>query len=84
MTKKIVRNSLESVKGCCITTDGWTSCANTMSNLFITLWWVQQTAENMGNELKIIICEWNKHGKIVAVASDNAENIVAAIKLLKI
>lgn len=44
----------------------------------------QHTAENMGNELKIIICEWNKHGKIVAVASDNAENIVAAIKLLKI
>ncbi|KAJ8966354.1 hypothetical protein NQ317_017007 [Molorchus minor] len=98
MAQQNVRNSLENIKACCLTTDGWTSCAN-KSFIGITAHYItkdnkmqsslldcyeysdRHTAENLCTELKRISREWNVHDKIIAVASDNASNIVAAIKL---
>ncbi|CAH1104096.1 unnamed protein product [Psylliodes chrysocephalus] len=98
MVQENVRQSLENLVGCCITTDGWTSCAN-KSFISVTVHYIDKnntmqsnlldcydysdrhTAENLCSELKRITREWNIHNKIVAVASDNAANIVAAIRL---
>ncbi|KAJ8930404.1 hypothetical protein NQ314_016799 [Rhamnusium bicolor] len=98
MARDNVRNSLDSINACCITTDGWTSCAN-KSFISVTAHYVtkdikmksslldcyeysdRHTAENLCKELKRICREWNIANKIIAVASDNASNIVAAIKI---
>jgi len=42
------------------------------------------TAENLRDELLRVIREWKLEGKIVAVCTDNAANITAAVKLAKL
>lgn len=98
MVQEKVRNTLDLVTSCCLTTDGWTSCTNT-SFISVTAHYIttdnlmksslldcyeyseRHTAENLCSELQRIAREWNISNKIVAIASDNAANILAAIRL---
>ena len=43
----------------------------------------RHTAENLRDELLRVIREWKLEGKIVAVCTDNAANITAAVKIVK-
>ncbi|XP_050313030.1 zinc finger BED domain-containing protein 6-like [Anthonomus grandis grandis] len=92
-----VRNLLESATAFCITTDAWTACVNTSFISIIAHYFAvtemrsslldcyeyteRHIAENLCSELKRVVREWNIKNKIVAVTSDNAANITAAVRL---
>ncbi|XP_069699303.1 E3 SUMO-protein ligase ZBED1-like [Periplaneta americana] len=97
MTKEKVKVQLESAEYVTITTDGWTSINNEsylsvtahyIKNVQMESYLLEcykydakHTAQNLAEELKRVTREWGIQQKIVCVVSDNAANIVAAIRL---
>ncbi|KAJ8971547.1 hypothetical protein NQ317_003201 [Molorchus minor] len=87
-TKETVQNRLTEAFAVCVTTDGWTSI-NNESFLAVTAHWIngcigfsqRHTAENLKEFLCQIFQEWKISNKVVAVISDNAANITAAVRL---
>jgi len=76
----------------CLTIDGWTSIKNE-SYIGVTAHFIDENAslqsmcfgcekfeENLASFLKNTIREWNIEYKVAAVVSDNASNIVGAIR----
>lgn len=96
LTKEKVRNQIQLADAICLTTDGWTSVTNesyvavTAHYLNVNKiesylldcykYTERHTAINLCEELQRIVIEWKISDKIVAVVSDNAANIVAAIR----
>lgn len=92
-----VKFKLSTVKYVCLTTDAWTSRATesymAVTAHFIQDWKlesclldcfhmsVRHTAENIRNELIRVAQDFEITRKIVAVVTDNAANVVAAIRL---
>ena len=97
MTKETVKEQLQSAEYVTVTTDGWTSIKNesylSMTAHFIKdmqlvsyllenfKYDAKHTAQNLAEELKRVTREWGLQDKIVCIVSDNAANIVAAIRL---
>ncbi|KAG8235476.1 hypothetical protein J437_LFUL011867 [Ladona fulva] len=81
MTKEMVKDELKTGNYFCITTNSWTSEAN-HNYIACSPFAERHTAENLAEEPKRVAREWNLDEKIVAVVSENAANIVAAIKLV--
>ena len=42
----------------------------------------RHTASNVAEDLRTVVSEWNLEGKVVAIATDSAANMVAAVQLL--
>ncbi|KAG8237436.1 hypothetical protein J437_LFUL016248, partial [Ladona fulva] len=93
MTKETVIDQLKTGNYFCNTTDSLTSEAN-HNYISVTAHFIdasfdlrsnllRQTAENLVEEQNWVAREWNLEEKIVAAVSDNATNIVAAIKLVE-
>lgn len=96
LTKGKVLNKIQLADAICLTTDGWTSVTNESfvavtghyliqneieSNLLDCYKYTERhTAVNLCEMLQKIVIEWKISEKIVAVVTDNAANIVAAIK----
>lgn len=97
LTKNAVQEQLQSAEFVTLTTDGWTSIRNesyiSVTAHFIRDQHMQSyllecykydakhTAQNLADELKRVSRAWGLTEKIVCVVSDNAANIVAAIRL---
>lgn len=93
---EVVKKNLENATAICITTDGWTSLINESFVAITAHWisetelksnllecvpfYEQHTAENLSKLLKEKFEEWDISNKIACVVSDNAANIVAAIR----
>lgn len=96
LTKEKVLGKIQLADAICLTTDGWTSVTNesyvavTAHYLNINKiesyllscykYTERHIATNLCEELQRIVTEWKISDKIVAVVSDNAANIVAAIR----
>lgn len=97
MTKEKVKNRLQSVEAVCITTDCWTSinCESFISLtahfieeskmtrvlLDCRVYGESHTAVNLSEEIKNVCNEWGVSQKISAIVTDNAANVVAAVKI---
>lgn len=96
LKREALLNIIESAEAVCLTTDGWTSVTNESylavtahyvfnnqmtSNLLDCYRYTDShTAANLCDELLRIAQEWKITEKITVVVSDNAANIVAAIR----
>lgn len=96
ITKEVIFNKVQLAEAVSLTTDGWTSVTNESYISVTAHYFYQNklesslldcykyteshTASNLCDELQRIVRDWQITNKIVAVVSDNAANIVAAIR----
>ncbi|XP_055843866.1 E3 SUMO-protein ligase ZBED1-like [Episyrphus balteatus] len=78
-TKAKVQEMLASVESVCVTTDGWTSMPQ-QSYIGCIPYDQSHTSRNLGNLLKSELKAWGLESKVTCVVTDNAANIVGAVK----
>jgi len=94
-----IKHKLKNIQAICLTTDAWTSINNqsfialtvhyiddnTKSSILLGChhFLERHTAVEMSSFLKDLVKKWNLDNLVTMVVSDNASNILAAIKLCK-
>lgn len=96
LLKDVVKMKIQKVEAVCLTTDAWTSSANesylsvtahfvnndTLESALLECYKYceSHTANNLSAELNRVAQDWQIVDKVSAIVSDNASNIVAAVK----